>query len=776
VPRTLAQWLRARTDSELVELIRRRPDLGLPAPADITTLASRIAVRTSVQRAIDSLDAWQLRVLEALTLSGETPSARAAIELLGPEQAIEVHDAVAELTEAGLVWGDGDDLRLAPSVLEALGPYPAGLGRSSLLLQRVATVLTDPDGLDTLIAGSDPDERAVLDRLADGPPVGLVREARQLDGRDLPAPKRLIVRGLLIPIDGQSVELPREVGLALRTLRYGAPLGGVAPAPPEIDVSPRTPAEADRAGTTAVLDLLRAVDALAEDWTRHSPAVLRTGGVGVRELRRTTRGLGVDEPTGALVIELAAAAGLIGPTNGLEPTYLPTPEYDTWTRQDPADRWVALATAWLAMTRQPSLIGQRDDRERLITVLGPDAERGTVPTLRRTVLGVLAALAPGSAPLARSAVLAHLAWLTPRRAGAQRALIEAVLVEADLIGISSAGGLTGYGRAVLADASSAARDAVAIALPEPVDHFLVQPDLTVVVPGPPTPIVARDLSLVADLESSGGASVYRITEASIRRALDAGSSAATLAAMLAQRSRTPLPQSLTYLIDDIGRRHGLLRTGPASAYLRCDDEALLSRVVSDRATRSLGLRLIATTVAISSIPVAKLLDGLREAGYAPAAEAPDGAVVSVAADAPRAPSRVGNRLPRVRPAADRDAQAAELVRRIRTGDAAVERDRAAALERARDAVSGWQPGQPVPGITSATTLGLLRGAIRAGQRIQLGYVDSEGQPSRHTILPISMAGGTLRGHSPSSRQLEAYALHRITDVSVSPDEPELSDV
>ena len=138
--------------------------------------------------------------------------------------------------------------------------------------------------------------------------------------------------------------------------------------------------------------------------------------------------------------------------------------------------------------------------------------------------------------------------------------------------------------------------------------------------------------------------------------------------------------------------------------------------------------------------------------------------MSLADDAPRAPSRSSSRLARVRPAADLDAHAAELVRRIRPGDAAAERERAAAVERARDAVSGWQPGMPIPGITSATTLGLLRGAIRAGQRIQLGYVDSEGQPSRHTILPISMAGGTLRGHGPSSRQLEAYALHRITDV------------
>src|SRR6201999_3029165 len=100
------------------------------------------------------------------------------------------------------------------------------------------------------------------------------------------------------------------------------------------------------------------------------------------------------EPVAALVVELAAAAGLIGATNGIDPTYLPTPDYDTWTRHEPDDRWVAVATAWLAMTRQPSLIGQRDERERLITVLGPDVERGTVPALRRTVLGVLAALPP----------------------------------------------------------------------------------------------------------------------------------------------------------------------------------------------------------------------------------------------------------------------------------------------------------------------------------------------------------------------------------------------
>jgi len=227
-----------------------------------------------------------------------------------------------------------------------------------------------------------------------------------------------------------------------------------------------------------------------------------------------------------------------------------------------------------------------------------------------------------------------------------------------------------------------------------------------------------------------------------------------------------LPQGLTYLIDDVARRHGVLRTGAASSYLRCDDEGLLARVIGDRATRALGLRLIASTVAVSTAPVSKVLDTLRQGGYAPAAEAADGIMVALAEDAPRAPARSPSRLARVRPSSDVEAHSTELVRRIRLGDASAENERAAALERARNAVSGWQPGMPIPGITSATTLGLLRGAIRAGQRVALGYVDSEGQPSRHVILPISMAGGTLRGHDPASRQLEAYALHRITDVNL----------
>ena len=162
------------------------------------------------------------------------------------------------------------------------------------------------------------------------------------------------------------------------------------------------------------------------------------------------------------------------------------------------------------------------------------------------------------------------------------------------------------------------------ALPPPVEDFLIQPDLTVVVPGPPTTELARELGLAADLESTGGASVYRVTEMSVRRALDSGRSGADLATLFTQRSRTPVPQALSYLIDDVAKRHGLLRSGAATAYLRCDDESLLTRVIVDRAVSSLDFRRIAPTVAISPAPVNRVLEVLRAANYAPAGEAPTG--------------------------------------------------------------------------------------------------------------------------------------------------------
>src|SRR5206468_6854334 len=84
--------------------------------------------------------------------------------------------------------------------------------------------------------------------------------------------------------------------------------------------------------------------------------------------------------------------------------------------------------------------------------------------------------------------------------------------------------ISGYSRTLLAGSAGAAEHALARALPDPVDHFLVQPDLTLVVPGPPEPAMGAELALLADLELTGGASVYRIKigRASCRERVETG--------------------------------------------------------------------------------------------------------------------------------------------------------------------------------------------------------------------------------------------------------------
>ncbi|MEK8171402.1 helicase-associated domain-containing protein [Streptomyces sp. M19] len=108
--------------------------------------------------------------------------------------------------------------------------------------------------------------------------------------------------------------------------------------------------------------------------------------------------------------------------------------------------------------------------------------------------------------------------------------------------------------------------------------------------------LAETLGVLAEVESKGGATVYRFTPASVRRALDAGRAASDLHDFLTAHSLTPVPQPLTYLIDDVARKHGRLRVGAASSYLRCDDDALLAEILADRRAAALRLRRLAPTV------------------------------------------------------------------------------------------------------------------------------------------------------------------------------------
>jgi len=322
------------------------------------------------------------------------------------------------------------------------------------------------------------------------------------------------------------------------------------------------------------------------------------------------------------------------------------------------------------------------------------------------------------------------------------------VAEGTVLGVIALDALSTPGRAVLQDPEGIVA-ALRATLPEPIDHVLLQADLTAVAPGPLVPELARELDLVAEVESAGGATVYRFTEATVRRALDAGRSAADVHELLRRRSATPVPQGLTYLVDDVARRHGRLRGGAASAFLRSDDEVLISEVLAHPDTGGLELRRIAPTVVVSPLPLVELLDGLRAAGFTPAAEDTGGAVLDLADRGRRtAPSR---RSPeRGRPPQPDPTQLAALVARMRAGDALTGVRRGAANGR-------------------SSTLDTLRRAAQERLTVWLGFVDGHGVAGERVLEPLTVGGGVVEGRDRGDGGLHRVPLHRITSIALVED-------
>ncbi|MBX7269415.1 helicase-associated domain-containing protein [Micromonospora sp. Llam7] len=815
---SLADHLRSLPDESLAALLRLRPDLVVPVPADVAALALRAQSRVSVSRALDGLNQFTLQIMDAARLTRDpadgttTVDGVLALATTGPHPPAPtaVRAAVDRLRAHLLLYGPDHALRLVGGIDE-ISPYPAGLGRPATDLDpRTAALCADPAKLRRTLLSAPPSARAILDRLAAGPPVGSVppgalhAPAVGADD-DLPpddtnggaptgSPVRwLIDHRLLVRVAGGKggsagmVELPREVGLLLR--RDTGPLGPVRTGPPPVAATPCEPKAADSAGAGQTMEVVRRTEALLEQLAADPAPVLRSGGLGVRDLRRLARATGLDEPTTALLLEVAYAAGLTGEVElpgtagryGADQQVLPTVGYEMWRAGSLAQRWEQLARGWLTMTRQVGLVGRRDDRGRPITVLSAEAERAGAPAVRQAVLGVLADLEPANAPSADE-VQALLDWRAPRRSRGREAAHREVLGEAATLGVTGLGALTSYGRLLLAEATATEdRDAgdplglradaedgeagtavraLDTLLPAPVDHFLVQADLSVVVPGPPEPALAAELELLAEPESAGGASVHRVSTSSVRRALDAGYSADDLHELFRRRSRTPVPQGLTYLVDDVARKHGGLRIGSAGAYLRSDDEALLAEVLADRRVEALALRRLAPTVLATPYQAGRMLSVLREAGYAPVAEDATGSTVLTRPKSRRAPARVSVATRALDPLATPRLPLPRLlgvVEQIRRGDAA-----ARAARRAPAMVRGAAADGPVPAHGHSDALAVLQQAVRDKALVWVGYVDAHGATASRLVRPVSLGAGYLRAEDERTEMLHTFALHRIT--------------
>lgn len=812
-PRTLAEALRARGDESLAGLLRARPDLLSPVPNDITQLATRAGTRASVVRALEHLDRFALQTAEALAVAPDPAPYDTLLALLtgdgrddgdgrgdaGAAITAALPAALGTLREQALVWGEDTRLHLVRTARELLVPSPqhpsptglgptvaeATAGMSPGRLQEILTaaglpathdpvsavaaltgLFTDRTRMAELLDTAPVEALAVLDRLVWGPPYG------EVTPNPAPPVQWLRDRGLLLPVSTRTVVLPREAALHLRAGRaHRVP----EPVPPAlVAAAERDPQAVDRAAAGQGYTALSTVEELLKLWNDGGPAVLRAGGLSVRELKRTAGALDVPEPVAAFWIELAYAAGLLASDGETDERYAPTPASDEWLDLPAQDRWTHLATAWLAATRTAGLIGGQDAKGRALSALGPDLDRSAAPGVRRRVLDLCASLPAGTAPDPQT-LLARLRWERPLRASAPggpaapgdasdlRSRIALwTLDEAELLGITGRGALASQTRALLGAGPGEAAARLAPLLPEPLDHVLLQADLTAVAPGPLERPLAGMLSVLADVESKGGATVYRFTPGSVRRALDAGQAAADLHAFLATHSRTPVPQPLSYLIDDVARRHGHLRIGAASAYVRCDDEAVLNEILADKRAAPLRLRRLAPTVLAAQADPGALLEGLREMGYAPAAESAEGDVLITRAGARRTPPRTPPvPVPEGPPVPD-TALLTAAVRAVRAGDAAA--------RAVRKETSGTDAAGSLPRTTAAETLATVQAAAMTGSAVWIGYVNADGAASQRVIAPVKVEGGFVTAYDHTADEVRTYPLHRITGVAELADE------
>jgi len=734
----MGAWLAELDDERLIRLLELRPDLTQPPPGTIAALAARAQARQSVKAATDELDFLRLAVLDALlVLHADTAAVPLTklLALIGDRAAEDtVTAAVDDLRERALVWGDAT-VRVAAEAAAGLPWYPG-----QAILED-----TEPTDIAARLEALDSAQLGLLQRLLEGSPMGRTRDAAPGTPPDRPV-QRLLAAGLLRQVDAETVILPRLVGQVMR----GELPGPVQLTQPDPAVSTTTVADVDAVAAGAVIDLLREVELVLETLGATPVPELRSGGLGVRDVKRLTKLTGIDDGRLGLILEVSAAAGLIAaglpepdPHDGVGPYWAPTVAADRFVDSPTASKWHLLASTWLDLPGRPSLIGSRGPDGKPYAALSDSLFSTAAPLDRRLLLDVLADLPAGSGVDATAASRAMI-WRRPRWAvRLQPDPVGDLLTEAHALGVVGRGAIASAARKMLAGGPA---DEVVVAmdkvLPEPIDHFLLQADLTVIVPGPLQRELAEQLGAVANVESAGAAMVYRISEASIRRALDTGRTASELHALFNRHSKTPVPQGLTYLIDDVARRHGQLRVGMAQSFVRCEDPALLAQAVASPVVEQLEMRLLAPTVAVSQAPISEVLSALRDAGFAPAAEDSTGAIVDIRARGARVPAPPRRRAYRPTPTPTSQtlgAIAAVLRKVAATPFSSLRLDPTVAISQ-------------------------LQEAAHLQSSVVIGYVDPAGVATQRVVAPINVRGGQLTAYDPASGRVREFAIHRVTSV------------
>jgi len=458
----------------------------------------------------------------------------------------------------------------------------------------------------------------------------------------------------------------------------------------------------DRAfGTlTAVTELVLAL--------RDEPArQLARGGVALPDARRLAAATGFESDQVDLLLDIASRAGLAQLEGGL---WGASESAATWLDGSRLERWAGLADAWL----------------------------NRLPDELRTVLRDRAHAVWGEG------LTDFVQWLFPAGGEWIRERLTSVAREAELLGLTGGSTPSTPGAALLVQGADAASTAMAALFPPEVDQVYVQHDLSIIAPGPLVASVDTRLRGFAEVEARGLASSYRVTGASLTRALIGGETADGIRAFLGTISLTGIPQPLDYLLNDTAARFGSLRVGSLdpgaadpggrefgmSSYVRSDDTSILRQAAVDQTLAPLALTPDGDHRLLSRLDAALVYWTLADARYPVVAEDASGAIIEL-----RRERRAGAG------SAASDDTAAILIARVR----------AVATTTPEDTGTAWLARQ-------------LESAVKNKAAVIVEVRLPDGTQTEYHLEPAALANGRLRARDRRADIERTLPLSSITAV------------
>lgn len=486
----------------------------------------------------------------------------------------------------------------------------------------------------------------------------------------------------------------------------GTDAGGALERVPDVDrrFVDKLAAERAFAATGAVTELLLELE-------RQPARELAKGGIALPDAKRLAAAMRVDLETVTDYLALAERGAFVRRDST---GWMTTETGNDWLGHPTSTRWRLLTDVWFAH----------------------------LPYDIRTLLAERAHSRWGDG------LRSYIDWLYPAGGEWMDERVTSYTRGAELLGITAAQARSTPGALLLAGRPDKAEDFLRPLLPHEVSTVYLQHDLSVVAPGPLEPAIDERMRVVADVENRGLATTYRISAATVNRALTAGETAESLREFLGKISSTGIPQPLDYLITEGATRYGLLRVGTldseardpddpgygARSYVRSDDAHLLQTVAVDQSLASISLTRVGEHRLVSRFDRDIVFWSLSDARYPVAAEDEHGAVLA---------------LRRHRIARDqrlhRSDPLGELVTRL-ASDAAEER-----AADGDDTSQAWLARQ-------------VESAARAKETLVVSVRMPGGDVVDYELEPTSVSGGRMRARDKKSDIERTLPLSSVTAV------------